>query len=103
MALSKSDFFALSTNAQLTGIPFKIQNRKRRIISEMSKKGEITINEIAELLNISVPTATELTMSLVEDGLVKDTGKKSEGVGRKAAIFSLAIAIRRRIARTFRY
>ncbi len=90
MALSKSDFITLSTNSQLTGIPFKIQNRKKRIISAMSKKGEITINEIAELLNISVPTATELTMGLVEDGLVKDTGKKSEGVGRKAAIFSLA-------------
>jgi predicted NBD/HSP70 family sugar kinase len=29
-------------------------------------------------------------MSLVEEGLVKDTGKKSEGVGRKAAIFALA-------------
>ena len=74
----------------LSGVPYKIQNRKKRIISELSKKEEITINEIADLLYISVPTATEITMSLVEEGIVKDTGKKSEGVGRKAAIFSLA-------------
>jgi predicted NBD/HSP70 family sugar kinase len=74
----------------LTGVPYKIQVRKKRIIAELSRVEEVTINEISDLLNISVPTATELMLSLVEEGLVKDTGKKSEGVGRKAAIFALA-------------
>lgn len=75
---------------KLSGVPLKIQNRKKRIVAELSKQGEITINDIAELLKISVPTATELVMSLVDAGIIKDTGKKSEGVGRKATIFSLA-------------
>lgn len=74
----------------LSGVPYKVQLRKKRIISELSRKEEVTINEISDLLNISVPTATELMLSLMEEGLVKDTGKKSEGVGRKASIFALA-------------
>jgi transcriptional regulator of PTS gene len=90
MALTTTEMTTLNGNTNLTGIPYKIYSRKKRIISELSKKEEITINEIAELLNISVPTATELTFSLVEEGLVRDTGKKSEGVGRKAAIYALA-------------
>jgi predicted NBD/HSP70 family sugar kinase len=83
-------FFSTSLTSDLTGVPYKIRTRKRSIISEMSVKEEITINEIADHLNISVPTATELMFDLVKEGLVIDTGKKSEGVGRKAAIFSLA-------------
>jgi predicted NBD/HSP70 family sugar kinase len=90
MGINYSPFFSYSGSAELTGVPYKIQSRKKRIISELSKREEITINEISDLLNISVPTATELMMNLVEEGLVKDTGRKSEGVGRKATIFALA-------------
>jgi predicted NBD/HSP70 family sugar kinase len=90
MAITYPSFFAYGNINELTGVPYKIQSRKKRIIAEMSIREEITINEIADLLNISVPTATELTTTLVEEGLVKDTGKKSEGVGRKATIYALA-------------
>lgn len=90
MANISVPFLANGNSAELTGVPYKIQTRKKRIIAQLSILEEITINEIAELLNISVPTATELTLNLVEEGLVKDTGKKSEGVGRKATIYCLA-------------
>jgi predicted NBD/HSP70 family sugar kinase len=87
---SNISFMPIENTLALTGIPFKVQSRKRKIVSELSKREEITINEIADILNISVPTATELTVALVEEGILQDTGKKSEGVGRKAAIFSLS-------------
>ena len=90
MSSTAPSIFTPSTESALSGVPYKIQVRKKRIISELSRKEEVTINEISDFLNISVPTATELMLSLVEDGLIKDTGKKSEGVGRKAAIFALA-------------
>jgi len=90
MSIAAPSLFALTGEVPLSGIPYKVQLRKKRIISELSRKEEVTINEISDLLNISVPTATELMLSLIEEGFVKDTGKKSEGVGRKASIFALA-------------
>ncbi|MES1220058.1 MAG: ROK family protein [Bacteroidota bacterium] len=73
----------------LSGVAFKDQNRKKNAIAHLSAKGESTIPELADLLNISVPKTTDLITELLEEGLVKDTGRKTEGLGRKAAIYSL--------------
>ena len=82
-----------STNGSqndLAGIAYKIGERKKSIIAQLSLQEEITINEIAALLNISAPTANEILLGLLKEGLVKDTGKRMEGVGRKATIYKLA-------------
>ncbi|MBS1935340.1 MAG: ROK family protein [Bacteroidetes bacterium] len=73
----------------LSGVAFKDRNRKKNAIAHLSARVESTIPELADLLNISVPKTTELITELLEEGLVKDTGKKTEGLGRKAAIYSL--------------
>jgi predicted NBD/HSP70 family sugar kinase len=76
-------------NAELSGVAFKDQTLKKKVIAFLSTKGESTIPELADLLNISVPKTSELLIGLLEDGLVKDTNRKTEGLGRKATIYSL--------------
>jgi transcriptional regulator of PTS gene len=76
-------------NTELTGVAFKDQTLKKKVIAYLSTKGESTIPELADLLNISVPKTSELLIGLLEDGLVKDTERKTEGLGRKATIYSL--------------
>lgn len=73
----------------LSGVAFKDQSRKKRVISLLSAKGESTIPELSDLLNISIPKTTELITSLFEEGLVMDTERKTDGPGRKAAIYCL--------------
>ena len=90
MIVSNNSFFATSQQPEQAGIPYKIELRKKQIIAQLTITTEITINEIASLLGISAPTANELILSLLKDGLVKDTGKRLEGVGRRATIYKLA-------------
>jgi predicted NBD/HSP70 family sugar kinase len=84
------DFLDAFTDTALTGVASKDRNRKRRILSEMSLREEITINDISDLLNISVPKTTELLADLSSYGLVRETGKRTEGPGRKASYFTLS-------------
>jgi len=73
----------------LSGVAYKNQSRKKRVISHFSTKRESTIPELSDLLNISIPKTTELVAGLLEEGLLKDTGRKTCGLGRKAVIYSL--------------
>ncbi|HSR37795.1 MAG TPA: winged helix-turn-helix domain-containing protein, partial [Phnomibacter sp.] len=74
----------------LSGVAFKDHSRRKRIIERLSGLEEITINEISESLNISVPKATELLAELQREGFVEERGKRSEGPGRKATFYGLA-------------
>jgi transcriptional regulator of PTS gene len=74
----------------LSGVAFKDLNRKKRIIAHLSQSNESTLTEISDLLNISIPKATELITLLEEQGLVRTTGRRNEGPGRKASVYSLA-------------
>lgn len=74
----------------LSGVAFKDLNRKKRIISHLSQSKESTLTELSDLLNISIPKATELITLLEEQGLVMTTGRRNEGPGRKASVYSLA-------------
>ncbi len=74
---------------ELSGVAFKDQARKKNMIAHLTSKGKSTVPEIADLLNISVPKTKKLLMGLLEEGLVKDTGRKTQGLGRKAAIYNL--------------
>lgn len=74
----------------LSGVAYKDHSRRKRIIERLSGLEEITINEISESLNISVPKATELLAELYREGFVEERGKRSEGPGRKATFYGLA-------------
>ena len=74
----------------LSGVAYKDFSRKKRIISHLSLKGEATLNELSDLLNISIPKTTELINWLEADKLVVSAGRRSEGPGRKASFYTLA-------------
>jgi len=73
----------------LSSVAIKDIARKKRIVSQMSSRDEITINDISESLNISIPKASELLNGLAEDGFIKETSKRSVGQGRKASFYAL--------------
>lgn len=82
-------FLRQLTRIGLSGVAFKDQASKKRVIAHLSSKGESTIPDLSELLNISIPKTKELLTTLLKQGLVKDSGRKTEGIGRKATIYSL--------------
>ena len=81
--------FAHLRESELSGVAYKDQTRKKRVVSHFTAKGESTIPELSDLINISIPKTTELIAELLEEGLVMDTGRKTNGAGRKATIYSL--------------
>ncbi len=74
----------------MTGVALKDQGRKKRIIAYLSTVGETTLNELSELINISVPKTTELVLELEAGRFVTAAGRRNEGPGRKAAVYKLA-------------
>lgn len=81
--------FSHLNEKELSGVAFKEQLRKKKIIAHLSAKQESTIAELSEILNISIPKANELTIGLLNDGLLTELGQKSEGIGRKATAYGL--------------
>lgn len=74
---------------ELSSVVHKDIKLKRKIFSLMSENTELTINDIAEALNISTPKAGELLSVLVKEKLIRETGKRSAGPGRKASLYIL--------------
>lgn len=89
MATSRKKILSHFNADSLTGVAYKDHARRKRIIEQLSGLEEITINEISESLNISVPKATELLAELSREGFVEERGKRSEGPGRKATFYGL--------------
>ncbi len=71
------------------GIAYKHLIRKRRVITLLDTQEESTIPEIAQSLNISVPTATSIITELLEDGIIEDCGKIDSLSGRPASHYGL--------------
>ncbi|HMP91705.1 MAG TPA: ROK family protein [Phnomibacter sp.] len=90
MAASRSKILHHFNGQSLTGVAFKDHSRRKRLIAHLSSVEEITINDMADSLNISVPKATELLNELERDGFVVERGKRSDGPGRKASFYGLA-------------
>ncbi len=82
--------FEVASGVFPSGVAIKDTNRRRRIISHLSHRGEGTLTELSDILNISIPKATELVSAMEESGLVMAAGRRSEGPGRKAAVYKLA-------------
>jgi len=86
-AIPAKNFFGLQ---DLAGVALKDQARKKQIISYLSTGGESTLNELSELINISIPKTTELILELEAGGFVTGAGRRNEGPGRKASVYKLA-------------
>lgn len=80
----------LFSDEEQGGVAFKNKNRKRKIINILDQEGECTIPEIAQKINISVPTATSLLTELLKEGLIQDYGKIDASVGRRANLYGLS-------------
>lgn len=80
----------LFSGDEQSGVAYKNQHRKRRIINLLDQEGECTIPEIAQSLNLSVPTATSIVTELLEEGLIQDCGKIDSIAGRPANLYGLA-------------
>lgn len=81
--------FGHLNGTELSGLAFKEHAYRKKIIAHFSAHTDSTIPELAELLNISIPKTNDIIISLVEEGLVRESGHKTEGVGRKATAYSL--------------
>lgn len=84
---SKLNF--LFTSEEQGGVAFKNIIRKREIISLLDLSEESTIPEIAQSVNISIPTTTAIITELVEDGILEDCGKIDSIAGRPASHYGL--------------
>lgn len=84
---SKLNF--LFTSEEQGGVAFKNIIRKREIISLLDLSEESTIPEIAQSVNISIPTTTAIISELVEDGILEDCGKIDSIAGRPASHYGL--------------
>jgi predicted NBD/HSP70 family sugar kinase len=73
-----------------TGVAYKDYSRRKRIIAHLSQQGAATLTELSELINISIPKATDLIAGMEQEGLVLSKGRRSEGPGRKASVYSLS-------------
>ena len=82
-------FTQTRNDAGLSSVVSKDIKLNRRILSIMSEKKELTVNDISEALNISSPKAGELLSKLVEEKLIMVSGKQSVGPGRKATLYTL--------------
>ncbi|KYP15859.1 ROK family transcriptional regulator [Flavihumibacter sp. CACIAM 22H1] len=80
---------ALFTDEEQGGVAFKHLTRKREIIGLLDTQEECTIPEIAQNLNISIPTATSLVTELLEEGIIEDCGKIDSIAGRPANHYGL--------------
>ena len=74
---------------ELSGLAYKEHSAKKSIVAFLSNYQEATVSELAGLLNTSFPKTAELLNSLQAEGIVLESGRRSEGLGRKAAIFRL--------------
>ncbi|QZY54456.1 ROK family transcriptional regulator [Crassaminicella profunda] len=70
---------------QINQQAIKLSNRTR-ILNFIAEKGEMTKQEIAKQLNLSIPTVISNISKLLEEGLVKEAGVAESTGGRKPVI-----------------
>jgi predicted NBD/HSP70 family sugar kinase len=78
-----------SSGDQNGGVAYKKRLRKREIIELLDQQGECTIPEMAQSLNISIPTVNSLVNELIDDKLIKDYGKIDAVAGRPANLYGI--------------
>lgn len=66
------------------------KSNKARIAKFIQKAGDVSKPEIASQLGLSMPTVLQNVKSLIDEGLVVESGKQKSNGGRKAASLSIA-------------
>lgn len=74
---------------EVGGVAIKNKQLRKSALRLLDQSNAITITEIAKELNISVPKATDLVSSMVEENILKDEGKQDSTGGRRANAFGL--------------
>lgn len=90
MVKSANKLIGFFSEGEQSGVAYKNQLRKREIINLLDEQGECTIPELAQAINVSIPTVTTLITELIDDGLIKDYGKIDAVAGRPANLYGLA-------------
>jgi glucokinase-like ROK family protein len=80
----------LKTNSnEVGGVAIKNKQLRKSTLRLLDQSSSVTITEIAKELNISVPKATDLVGSMVEEKILRDEGKQDSTGGRRANAFGL--------------
>lgn len=74
---------------EVGGVAIKNKQLRKSALRLIDQSNAITITEIAKELNISVPKATDVISSMVEENILKDEGKQDSTGGRRANAFGL--------------
>lgn len=73
----------------------EVRKRNRNNIYRFIRRAEVTSNpDISYALKISLPTVTQNTRELIEQGLVEETGKLESTGGKRAAALAVAAGFR---------
>ncbi|MBB6498848.1 ROK family protein [Pedobacter cryoconitis] len=76
-------------NEAITGVAYKNLMLKKQILEYFANISDATITDLSKGLNASIPKINELVVALIEDGLVKDSGKTEVGIGRRPSLYGL--------------
>ena len=74
---------------EVGGVAIKNKQLRKSALRLIDQSNAITITEIAKELNISVPKATDVVSSMIEENILKDEGKQDSTGGRRANAFGL--------------
>lgn len=84
-----SNFLSDLHKASLAGVAYKNVILKKKILAHFALHEQATIAELSKEFNISIPKINESINELIAEKLVKDYGKSSSGIGRKASTYGL--------------
>lgn len=82
-------FFQELQAEQVSGVTYKNVLLKKQVLDLFVHLGNSTLADLGKHLNVSIPKTNELISELIEDGLVRDYGKISSGVGRRPNVYGL--------------
>ncbi len=78
---------------RITNMEVKKKNRNR-VFRYICRNGTVSNPDISYNLKISLPTATQMTKELIEEGLVEEKGELQSTGGRRAKALSAAVNAR---------
>lgn len=84
-----SSFFQGLQEEENGGVSYRNTLLKKQILDFFVSEGNATLSDIGKKINVSIPKVNELVSELMSDGLVRDFGKVTSGVGRKPNLYGL--------------
>lgn len=78
-----------STDTKWSVVAYKKNQKVRRALLHLYQEGPCTLAKLAEILHISIPSATSLVDQLIEEGWVNTIGTVSGNNGRRPVLFNL--------------